>query len=102
MMVAVSTWVSPTGVNHAGGSRRDTEWERTEMRRAGVKLHYSEVVNRGRSPAVSDNTTTVHITCERVTNLSIQPLTPELQSVRQQKIRQSRSKKGKMEEWKQM
>lgn len=48
-----------------------------------VKLYYSSVLERGRSAIVSDNTTTVHITCECVTNLSIQSLTPELASVRQ-------------------
>lgn len=39
-----------------------------------VRLHYTSVAEGGRSPIVSDNTTTVHInTCdgERVTNLSV-------------------------------
>lgn len=49
-----------------------------------IKLYYSSVHDRESSPIVSDNTTAVHITSERVTNLSIQLLTPELASIRQQ------------------
>lgn len=61
----------------------------------GVKLCYSSVQERGRSPIVSDNTTTVHITSECVTNLSVQLLTPELASVRQRYIKQRKKENMK-------
>lgn len=58
------------GINHAAASHCVGEGRR-EKENIGVRLHYSSVEERGRSPSVGGDTTTEHITSECVTNLSV-------------------------------